>query len=201
MERARGEVMLEIELLEVDRDKATQLGITPPSSAQAFLISPNDIRALIAGVRSYERAHDSGPTVQRARDFPAFRGSRWWAAEIRPFLLTLPGVSREFFRCADAGAKRPPGSAARAGREAGDIFRRRSLSDHAVVAVGQRGHWHGHRRHVVRLSAHSLIDDVSRDDVRVGNNPVGAGRRGVLRAARCPISRWSIRTTTRSASC
>jgi len=46
VERARGEVMLEIELLEVDRDKATQLGITPPTSAQAFLISPNDIRAL-----------------------------------------------------------------------------------------------------------------------------------------------------------
>src|SRR3984893_13094993 len=42
IDRARGELMLEIELLEVDRNKAQQLGITPPSSAQAFLISPSD---------------------------------------------------------------------------------------------------------------------------------------------------------------
>src|SRR5712692_2784100 len=32
LERARGEVMLEIELLEVDRNKARALGITPPAS-------------------------------------------------------------------------------------------------------------------------------------------------------------------------
>jgi Flp pilus assembly secretin CpaC len=46
VEHARGEMMLEVELLEVNRDKARQLGITPPTSAQAFLISPNDVRAL-----------------------------------------------------------------------------------------------------------------------------------------------------------
>src|SRR5713226_6274179 len=34
LERARGEVMLEIELLEVDRNKARALGITPPASEQ-----------------------------------------------------------------------------------------------------------------------------------------------------------------------
>jgi hypothetical protein len=32
--------MLEIELLEVDRNKTRQLGITPTSSAQAFLLKP-----------------------------------------------------------------------------------------------------------------------------------------------------------------
>src|SRR6266404_9177401 len=46
VDRARGELMLDIELLEVDRNKAQQLGITPPSSVQAFLISPSDIRSL-----------------------------------------------------------------------------------------------------------------------------------------------------------
>src|SRR6185437_11771607 len=46
VEHARGEMMLEVELLEVNRDKARQLGITPPSSAQAFLISPSDVRTL-----------------------------------------------------------------------------------------------------------------------------------------------------------
>ena len=45
-ERARGEVTLGGGTLEVDRNKALQLGIAPPSSAQAFLISPNDISAL-----------------------------------------------------------------------------------------------------------------------------------------------------------
>jgi type II secretory pathway component GspD/PulD (secretin) len=46
IERARGELMLEIELLEVDKNKAQQLGITPPTSAQAFLLSTTDINAL-----------------------------------------------------------------------------------------------------------------------------------------------------------
>src|SRR5260370_19066839 len=46
LDQARGELMLDIELLEVDRNKAQQLGITPPASAQAFLISPSDIRTL-----------------------------------------------------------------------------------------------------------------------------------------------------------
>src|SRR5260221_4183395 len=45
-DRARGELMLEIELLEADRNKAQQLGITPPASAQAFLINPSDIPAV-----------------------------------------------------------------------------------------------------------------------------------------------------------
>src|SRR5207253_7975306 len=38
LERARGEVMLEIELLEVDRNKARGLGITPPASEQLIAL-------------------------------------------------------------------------------------------------------------------------------------------------------------------
>lgn len=44
LEQARGEMMLEIEILEVDRDSARQLGVTPPTSAQVFTLSPQDIR-------------------------------------------------------------------------------------------------------------------------------------------------------------
>ena len=40
-ERARGEVMIEIELLEVDRNTARKLGIETPSKAQLFTIPPN----------------------------------------------------------------------------------------------------------------------------------------------------------------
>jgi len=48
MERARGEVLLEIDLLEVDRSLATKMGITPPSSVQAITISPTLIPQLQA---------------------------------------------------------------------------------------------------------------------------------------------------------
>ena len=46
LERAHGEVLLEIELLEVDRNLAMQYGITPPSSVTANLVPPNLISAL-----------------------------------------------------------------------------------------------------------------------------------------------------------
>ncbi len=48
LEHDRGEVLLEIELLEVDRTNATQLGITPPASTSLYAIPPN----LIQQVRS-----------------------------------------------------------------------------------------------------------------------------------------------------
>jgi hypothetical protein len=46
LEQARGEAMLEISILEVDRTRALELGILPPSSAQIFTISPQDLEAL-----------------------------------------------------------------------------------------------------------------------------------------------------------
>jgi type II secretory pathway component GspD/PulD (secretin) len=46
MEQPRGEMMLEIEILEVEREAAHKLGITPPSSTTVFTLSPDDIRKL-----------------------------------------------------------------------------------------------------------------------------------------------------------
>jgi type II secretory pathway component GspD/PulD (secretin) len=46
LERARGEVLLDIDLLEVDRNKATQYGITPPANLTVYTIPPNLISAL-----------------------------------------------------------------------------------------------------------------------------------------------------------
>ena len=46
LEQARGELMLEIAILEVDRTTARRLGITPPSSARLITLSPQDILAL-----------------------------------------------------------------------------------------------------------------------------------------------------------
>src|SRR5258708_37019399 len=39
-------MMLEIEILEVEREAAHKLGITPPSSSTVFTLSPDDIRKL-----------------------------------------------------------------------------------------------------------------------------------------------------------
>ena len=44
LEQPRGEVVLEMEILEVDRNAATQLGITPPETAQAFSLSSQQIQ-------------------------------------------------------------------------------------------------------------------------------------------------------------
>lgn len=43
LERPRGELVLEMEILEVDRNYATQLGITPPQTATAFTLSSAQI--------------------------------------------------------------------------------------------------------------------------------------------------------------
>ncbi len=44
VEQFPGELMLEIELLEVDQNTARRLGITPPSSLRVFTLSPQDVR-------------------------------------------------------------------------------------------------------------------------------------------------------------
>lgn len=46
IERPRGELLLEIDLLEVDMGEARKLGVTPPSSAQLLSLSPGDLAAL-----------------------------------------------------------------------------------------------------------------------------------------------------------
>lgn len=44
LEQPRGEVVLEMEVLEVDRNAASQLGITPPQKAQVFSLSSQQIQ-------------------------------------------------------------------------------------------------------------------------------------------------------------
>lgn len=44
LEQPHGQVVLEMEILEVNRNAATQLGITPPQTAQAFSLSEQEIR-------------------------------------------------------------------------------------------------------------------------------------------------------------
>src|SRR5712691_4029425 len=95
VDRARGELMLEIELLEVDRNKAQQLGITPPSSTQAFLISPNDVRTL-QNSKDLSNALTILGQLFSAKGLSSIPGFTLFGGGYTTFLLTLPGVAANF---------------------------------------------------------------------------------------------------------
>ena len=95
VDRARGEVMLDIELLEVDRNKAQQLGITPPSSAQAFLITPNDVRTLQKATDLNNALTILGQLFS-AQGLSSIPGFTLVGGGYTTFLLTLPGVAANF---------------------------------------------------------------------------------------------------------
>ena len=48
LEQSRGEVLLDFDFLEVDRNKARELGITPPSSLQLYYVPYNVLQAALA---------------------------------------------------------------------------------------------------------------------------------------------------------
>ena len=50
LEQPRGEIVLEVEILEVDRNAASQIGITPPTSVSAFSLTPQQIQAAQSGI-------------------------------------------------------------------------------------------------------------------------------------------------------
>ena len=95
LERARGEVMLDIQLLEVDRNKAQQLGITPPSSTQAFLITPNEVNAF-KGATDLSNAVTILGQLLSAKGFSSIPGFTLFGGGYTTFLLTLPGVAANF---------------------------------------------------------------------------------------------------------
>jgi len=95
VQRARGEVMLEIELLEVDKNKATQLGITPPASGQAFLISPNDIKAL-SQASDLSNALTILGQLFSAQGISSIPGFTLVGGGYSTFLLTLPSTAANF---------------------------------------------------------------------------------------------------------
>jgi Flp pilus assembly secretin CpaC len=95
VERARGEVMLEVELLEVDRNKAQQLGITPPTSAQAFLISPNDVSAL-SKASDLSNALTILGQLFNAQGLSSIPSFTIFGGGNSTFLLTLPKVAANF---------------------------------------------------------------------------------------------------------
>ena len=104
IEQPRGEMMLEVDLLEVDRDAAHQLGIIPPTSARTFTLSLSEIRQLQA-------AQNTGTLLQVLQSIfgsgSALGGSSSSLLSAIPpllifgggktiFLATLPNASANF---------------------------------------------------------------------------------------------------------
>ena len=101
-EEARGEIMLEAELLEVDRDAARRLGVQFPSSAKLFAIDPNilsqlrqakDLSALLSLLAGVFGAAATGGAFNLSSVIPpivAVGGGK------STLLLTLPGTAAQF---------------------------------------------------------------------------------------------------------
>jgi Flp pilus assembly secretin CpaC len=106
VEQARGEVLLEIDILEVDRNKALTLGITPPASEQLVTLSPglaSQVRSaqsvtalltILASIFGGPLASVAGGSIANlATSIPpiaAIGGGK------STFLLTLPTFSADF---------------------------------------------------------------------------------------------------------
>lgn len=166
LEQARRDVMLDIELLEVDRNAALNLGVTPPSNVQAIPLSSNTVRQL-------EKATDITNLVTLVSQIFTSQGISASPRDVLPFgggkttfLLTMPSATANFSQGL---------SLVKSGRE---ILMRAQDGKPATFFVGQR--------YPVTLSllSTSLGGTViggavtstvfARTDFAVGHNPVAA---------------------------
>lgn len=103
IEQPQGELLLEIEILEVDHSLSRELGITPPSSASTFTLSKSQIQSLV-------QAENNGTLIQAIEAIFASLNPALGAAASSglipsliafgggntTFLATLPGASANF---------------------------------------------------------------------------------------------------------
>lgn len=106
MEQARGEVFLEMDLVEVDRNNASKIGITPPSNVRMITLSPGlaqqvrsaqSITALLTLLATIfggpVGAAATGGVANLASAIPSFIV---FGGGKTTFLLTLPGTTADF---------------------------------------------------------------------------------------------------------
>jgi type II secretory pathway component GspD/PulD (secretin) len=95
LERARGEVMLEIEFLAVDRNKARALGITPPASEQLISLSSNELNKLKSST-NLTNLLTNIQQVFAGRGFSGVPAVVPVGGGLSTFLLTLPSFAANF---------------------------------------------------------------------------------------------------------
>ncbi|GAC1668314.1 MAG: hypothetical protein NVS9B4_24190 [Candidatus Acidiferrum sp.] len=95
MEKAPGEIMIEAELLEVDRGTAMKLGITPPSSASLILLTPSDLRTL-ASSKDLANLLTNAQKLFAGKGFSSIPPFVLVGGGLTTFLLTTPGAAADF---------------------------------------------------------------------------------------------------------
>ena len=95
LERARGEVMLEIELLEVNRNKARSLGITPPASEQLIGLNTSDLNKLRSST-TLTNLLTNIQLVFAGKGFSGIPPVVLIGGGLSTFLLTLPSGAANF---------------------------------------------------------------------------------------------------------
>jgi general secretion pathway protein D len=95
VEKARGEVLLEIELLEVDRGAMQKLGLTPPSSTSLILLTPNVVRSL-ASSTDLANLLTNAQSVFTGQGFSSIPPFILLGGGLSTFLLTLPSATVDF---------------------------------------------------------------------------------------------------------
>ena len=95
LERARGEVMLEFEFLEVDRNKARALGITPPASEQLIGLNTSDLNKLKSST-TLTNLLTNIQQVFAGKGFSGIPAVIPIGGGLSTFLLTLPSLTANF---------------------------------------------------------------------------------------------------------
>jgi Flp pilus assembly secretin CpaC len=108
VEQPHGELMLEIEILDLNRETARQLGVTPPSGTSVFTLTPSEIQQLKA-------AQNNGTLLSVIQSLFGSTGALGGAsnASVLPpviafgggksiFLATVPGASANFSQALSA---------------------------------------------------------------------------------------------------
>jgi len=95
VEKARGEVLLDIELLEVDRSTMQKLGITPPTSASLIYLTPNIVRTL-ASSTDLANLLTNAQQIFQGQGFSSIPPFVLVGGGLSTFLLTTPGATVDF---------------------------------------------------------------------------------------------------------
>jgi len=126
LEQGRRDVMLDIQLLEVDRNKARTLGVTPPASTQAIPLNSQDLAQLAQATNLNNLLtilsqifQAQGITASPTSVFPVGGGKS-------TFLLTMPSATANFSEAL---------SLVKSGRE---VFMRAQDGKPATFFVGER---------------------------------------------------------------
>ncbi len=102
IERPQGEVMLEIEILEVDHSLSRELGITPPSQSSAFTLSKSQVQTLVQAenngtlLQSIEAIFASLNPAASAGASALLPSVLAFGGGETTFLATVPGASANF---------------------------------------------------------------------------------------------------------